>query len=74
MFSVQRMASLQEAMTGDISDTHRREVEGQLVEVERMIQEVIKEQEQCQKEIDEYEQDLQRTSRQQDEGGEGVLC
>ena len=74
MFSVQRKASLQEAMTGDISDTRRREVEGQLVEVEREIQEVIKWQEEHQKLIDGYEQDLQRTSRQQDEGGEGVLC
>ena len=74
MFSVQRKASLQEAMTGDISDTHRREVEGQLVEVEREIQEVIEKQERYQKMIDEYEQNLQRTSREQDEGEEGVLC
>lgn len=74
VFSVQRKASLQEAMTGDISDTRRRKVEGQLVRVERRIQEVIKLQEQYQKMIDEDEQCLQRTSRQQDEGGEGVLC
>ena len=74
MFSVQRKASLQEAMTGDISDTRRREVEGKLVEVEREIQEVIMRQELCQKWIDDYEQRLQRTSREQDEGGEGVLC
>ena len=70
MFSVQRKASLQEAMTGDISDTHRREVEGELAEVEGRIQMVIEEQEQYQKWIDESEQDLQRTSREQDEGGE----
>ena len=57
-------------MTGDISDTRRREVEGELAEVEREIQEVIKEQEQCQKKVDDWEQDLQRTSREQDEGGE----
>ena len=74
MFSVQRKASLQEAMTGDISDTRRREVEGELVEVERKIQEVIEVQELHQKLIDDYEQRLQRTSRQQDEGEEGVLC
>ena len=74
MFSVQRKASLQEAMTRDISDTRRREVEGELVEVERRIQEVIEEQEQYQKWIDDYEQDLQRTSQEQDEGEEGVLC
>ena len=74
MFSVQRKASLQEAMTGDISDTRRREVEGELAEVEREIQEVIRMQERYQKEIDDREQDLQRTSREQDEGGEGVLC
>ena len=74
MFSVQRKASLQEAMTGDISDTRRRKVEGELVEVERRIQKVIKEQEQCQKMIDDWEQRLQRTSREQDEGEEGVLC
>ena len=74
MFSVQRKASLQEAMTGDISDTRRRKVEGQLVEVERMIQETIEEQERCQKRIDDWEQALQRTSRQQGEGEEGVLC
>ena len=74
MFSVQRKASLQEAVTGDISDTRRREVEGELVEVEREIQEVIERQEQYQKLIDENEQILQRTSRQQDEGEEGVLC
>ena len=70
MFSVQRKASLQEAMTGDISDIHRREVEGELVEVERKTQEVIERQEQCQKVIDENEQRLQRRSREQDEGGE----
>ena len=70
MFSVQRKASLQEAMTEDISDTRRREVEGELVMVERRIQEVIREQEQHQKWINEREQGLQRTSQQQDEGGE----
>ena len=74
MFSVQRKASLQEAMTGDISDTRRREVEGELVKVERRIQEMIEKQERCQKEIDIREQRLQRTSREQDEGEEGVLC
>ena len=74
MFSLQRKASLQEAMTGDISDTRKREVESELAEVERRIQEVIREQERKQKEIDEYEQLLQRTSQEQDEGGEGVLC
>ena len=74
MFSVQRKASLQEAMTGDISDTHRRKVEGELVEVERRIQGAIEEQERYQKRIDEDEQRLQTTSRQQDEGEEGVLC
>ena len=74
MFSVQRKASLQEAMTGDISDTRRREVEGELVRVEREIQEVIEQQERYQKWIDDDEQHLQRTSREQDEGEEGVLC
>ena len=74
MFSVQRKASLQEAMTGDISDTRRREVEGELAEVERRIQEVIKKQERYQKDIDQNKQILQRTSREQDEGEEGVLC
>ena len=74
MFSLQRKASLQEAMTGDISDTRKREVESELAEVERRIQKVIREQERKQKEIDEYEQLLQRTSQEQDEGGEGVLC
>ena len=74
MFCVQRKASLQEAMTGDISNTRKREVEGELAEVERRIQKVIKEQERRQKEIDEYEQLLQRTSQEQDEGREGVLC
>ena len=74
MFSVQRKASLQEAMTGDISDTRRREVEGELAGVERGIQVAIKNQERYQKMIDENEQDLQRTSREQDEGGEGMLC
>ena len=73
MFSVQRKASLQEAMTGDISDTRRRKLERQLAEVEREIQEMIKVQEQCQKTIDDCEQAQQRTSREQDEGGEGVL-
>ena len=74
MFSLQRKASLQEAMTGDISDTRKREVESELAEVEGRIQKVIREQERKQKEIDEYEQLLQRTSQEQDEGGEGVLC
>ena len=69
MFSVQRKTSLQEAMTGDIRDTRRRQVERELVEVERKIQEVIGIQEHCQKRIDEYEQQLQRTSQEQDEGG-----
>ena len=69
VFSVQRKASLQEAMTGDISDTRRRDVEEELVEVERKIQKVIEEQEHYQKLIDEHEQGLQRTSREQDEGG-----
>ena len=70
MFSVQRKASLQEAMTGDISDTHKRKLEEKLVEVEGRIQEVIEEQEIWQKLKDEKEQDLQRTSQEQDEGGE----
>ena len=70
MFSVQRKASLQEAMTGDISDTPRREVEEELVEVERRIQVVIGGQEQYQKVIDDREQRLQRTSQEQDEGEE----
>ena len=70
MFSVQRKASLQEAMTGDISDTRRREVEEELVRVEGMIQEAIGRQELYQGLIDEDEQFLQRTSREQDEGGE----
>ena len=70
MFSVQRKASLQEAMTGDISDTHRREVEEELVRVEGKIQKVIEMQEHYQKLIDDWEQGLQRTSREQDEGGE----
>ena len=74
MFSVQRKASLQEAMTGDISDTHRREVEEELVEVEGRIQGVIGRQEQCQKLIDDWEQRLQRTSQEQDEGGEEWVC
>ena len=70
MFSVQRKASLQGAMTGDISDTRWREVEEELPRVERRIQKVIEEQEYYQKLIDENEQLLQRTSREQDEGGE----
>ena len=70
MFSVQRKASLQEAMTGDISDTRRREVEEELVKMERRIQELIEVQEYYQKMIDGNEQQLQRTSREQDEGGE----
>ena len=70
MFSVQRKASLQEAMTGDISDTCRREVERELVEVEWSIQEVIGRQEQYQNMIDGWEQYLQKTSQEQDEGGE----
>ena len=74
MFSVQRKASLQEAMTGDISDTRRREVEEELVKMERRIQELIEVQEYYQKMIDESEQQLQRTSRQQDEGGEEWVC
>ena len=70
VFSVQRKASLQEAMTGDISDTRRREVVEELVMVEGKIQKVIEKQEQYQKVIDRWEQDLQRTSQEQDEGGE----
>ena len=76
MFSVQRKASLQEALTVDISDTRRKEVEGELVEVEKMIQQAVRMQEHCQKLIDENVQGLQKISREQDEGGEEccVVC
>ena len=70
MSSVQRKASLQETMSGDISDTRTKEVGREIAEMERRIQVARRRQEQCQEKIDGWEQDLQRTSQEQSEGGE----
>ena len=64
MFSPQEKASFQQKITGDLSDTHRRE----LTEMDRKIMRAKKEQEHCQKEIDEWKGILQNTSQAQDKG------
>ena len=64
MFSPQKKASFQQKITGNLSDTHRRE----LGEMDRKIKSAKEEQEYYQKEIDKWKQYLQDTSQQQDKG------
>ena len=64
MFSPQEKASFQQKITGNLSDTHRRE----LGEMDKKIMRAKKKQEHCQKEIDEWKGILQNTSQAQDKG------
>ena len=63
MFSPQEKASFQQKITGDLSDTQRRE----LAEMDRKIKSAKEEQEDWQ-EIDELKGILQNTSQEQDKG------
>ena len=68
MFPVQRKASLEQEMTGPVTDSRRREIAGELREVERKIQEAKQEQERHQEEINEWEKEQHESSQEQDEG------
>ena len=74
-FSPQRKSSLQQEITlGHLSQTHRRELEAKLSEMEREIMRAKEEQEKYQKEIDKWKQLLQDTSQEQDKGRTRVLA
>ena len=64
MFSPQEKASFQQKITGNLSDTHRRE----LAKMDKEIKSAKEEQEYWQKGIDMNKQILQNTSEQQDKG------
>ena len=64
MFSPQEKASFQQKITGNLSDTQRRE----LGEMDEEIMWAKEEQEHWQKEIDRLKQVLRDTSQQQDKG------
>ena len=68
MFPVQRKASLEQEMTGPVTDSRRREIEGELREVESGIQEAKQLQEGYQKWINDYEKLHHESSQEQDEG------
>ena len=68
MFPVQRKASLEQEMTGPITDSHRREIEGKLREVESGVQRVKKEQEEYQALINDWEKRQHASSQERDEG------
>ena len=68
MFPVQRKASLEQEMTGPVTDSRRREIEGELREVERRIQEAKQEQERYQEEINDLEKKHHKSSQERDEG------
>ena len=57
--------SFQQKITGNLSDTHRRE----LGEMDKEIMRAKEEQEHQQKAIDGWKQHLQNTSQEQDKGG-----
>ena len=73
-FSPQRKSSLQQEMTGHLSQTHRRELEAKLSEVEREIMRAKEQQEEYQGEIDWSKQRLRNTSQEQDKGRTRVLA
>ena len=68
MFPVQRKASLEQEMTGPVTDSRRREIEGVLREVERGIQEAKQQQEAYQEEINGWEKKQHKSSQERDEG------
>ena len=73
MFPVQRKASLEEEMTGPVTDSRRREIEGELREVESGIQEAKQEQEGDQEQINRFEKSQHESSQRQDEGRLSVV-
>ena len=74
-FSPQRKSALQQEITlGHLSQTHRTELEAELIEVEREIMRAKMKQEGYQKEIDLWKQRLQDTSQEQDKGRTHVLA
>ena len=74
-FSPQRKSSLQQEITlGHLSQTHRRELEAKLSEMERKIMMAKEQQEEYQREIDKLKQELQDTSQEQDKGRTHVLA
>ena len=70
MFSPQKKASFQQKITGNLSDTQRRE----LGEMDEEIKSAKEDQEYWQKEIDKWKQALQDTSQEQDKGRTLVLA
>ena len=70
MFSPQKKASFQQKITGNLSDTHRRE----LAEMDEEIKSAKEEQEDCQEKIDKYKKYLQNESQEQDKGRTRVLA
>ena len=70
MFSPQKKASFQQKITGNLSDTQRRE----LGEMDKKIVRAKEAQEHWKKNIDKWKQDLQNTSQEQDKGRTGTSC
>ena len=70
MFFPQKKASFQQKITGNLSDTQRRE----LGEMDMEIMGAKKAQKHWQKEIDRLKQQLQDTSQEQDKGRTGTSC
>ena len=70
------MASLQQELRGNITDDHRREVEGRVQKVQKKIQKAKNEQEKWQRMINEEDKKLREVSLARDEGlcGCGVQC
>ena len=67
--SPQKKASFQQEITlGHLSQTHRRELEAKLSEMEREIMRAKQKQEKLQRIIDQLKQRLQDTSQEQDKG------
>ena len=73
MFPVQRKTSLEQELTGPVTDSRRREIEGELREVERRIQRAKQEQERYRKEINRCEKMQHESSQEQDEGRLSVV-
>ena len=74
-FSPQNKSSLQQEITlGHLSQTHRRELEAKLSEVEWEIKRAKQQQEYYQRKVDEWKQRLQDTSQEQDKGRTRVLA
>ena len=70
MFFPQKNTSFQQKITGNLSDTQRRELD----EMDMEIMEAKEGQEILQKQIDEGKQLLQNTSQEQDKGRTGTSC